>query len=178
MNDIDAGNSLALAGSRRKPMLWVTTIMGILVLGATLAIGLGPVHGWHLHASAGAPVIALLLLLFILWTLQRAGVRVAQGMLIVNTGLGTSRMALADLRAHGLHVVDLNDQRELKPMLRLFGTGLPGFAGGWFRLRNGETAVCLLLDRSRVSYLRGETDKRSLLLSLAEPEKLRALLER
>ena len=178
MNNTDLGTTLALAGSRRKPMLWLVAIMGVVFLGATLWMRFGPAYGWHPRESAGAPAILLLVLLLLIWMLQRAGVRVDQGKLIVNTGMGTSRMALADLRVHGLRVVDLSEHSELKPGLRLFGTGLPGFAGGWFRLHNGEIAVCLLLDRSRVCYLRGETDKRSLLLSLAEPEKLRELLER
>ena len=47
-----------------------------------------------------------------------------------------------------------------------------------FRLRNGEKAVCLLPERRRVCYLRSDADNLSLLLSLAEPENLRALLER
>lgn len=41
-----------------------------------------------------------------------------------------------------------------------------------------KKAVCLLLERRRVCYLRSDDDNLSLLLSLAEPEKLRALLER
>jgi hypothetical protein len=98
--------------------------------------------------------------------------------LIVNTGTGTKRIALKALRAHGLRVVDLSGHTELKPLIKLWGTGLPGFAGGWFRLRNSEKAVCLILDRHCVCYLRSDADKLSLLLSLAEPEKLRALLER
>jgi len=71
----------------------------------------------------------------------------------------------------------LSERTELKPVLKLWGTSLPGFAGGRFRLRNGETAICLLLDRTRVSYLRSD-DGMAVLLSLKEPEQLRALLQR
>lgn len=53
---------------------------------------------------------------------------------------------------------------------------MAGFPGGWFRLRNGEKAVCLLFDRHRVCYLRSGDDNLSVLLSLAEPDGLRALL--
>jgi len=33
------------------------------------------------------------------------------------------------------------------------GTGLPGYASGWFRLRNGDKALVYLSDRSRVVYV-------------------------
>ncbi len=179
MSDLDAGTSLALAGSLRKPLGWLLAILGIALVGITVAVTLGNTYGSHLHAPVNvflAPAIILLVLLLIVWSLRRASVRVDQGMLIVNTGVGSKRVALADLRAHGLSVIDLHERTELRPIVRLWGTGLPGFAGGWFRLRNGEKAVCLLLDRSRVCYLRSDAHKLSLLLSLQHPETLRALL--
>jgi hypothetical protein len=55
---------------------------------------------------------------------------------------------------------------------------MPGLSTGWFRLRNGEKAVCLVTDRHRVSYLRSDADNMSLLLSLQNPEALKARLER
>ena len=124
MNDIDSVTALALAGSRRKPMLWFVAIMGAVLLGVMIATGRDPAHDWPLHNSAGAFVAAaaiLFVLVCAVWPLYRAGVCVAQGILIVNTGLGTSRMALADLRVHGLRVIDLNEHGELKPGLRLGG---------------------------------------------------------
>lgn len=180
MNDIDSGKTLALAGSLGKPMLWMAALMAIPITGSIVALTVGHVRGIHLPTGLIylVPFFLALLLLVVAWSLLRVRVRVDQGSLIVNTGLGTSRMALSDLRAHGVRVVDLGEHRELKPALKLGGTVLPGFSGGWFRLRNGETAVCLLLNRTRVCYLRNDAEKRSLLLSLAEPEKLRALLER
>ncbi len=181
MNDIDAGQPLELAGSLRKPVYWLLAILGIVFLGVMVALALVNPHGLRVHAPVHvffAPAIVLLALLFIVWSLRRARVRVDQGELIVNTGTGTKRIALSVLRAHGLRVIDLDEHAELKPFLRLWGAGLPGFAGGWFRLRNGEKAVCLILDRHCVSYLRSDEDKLSLLLSLKEPEKLRALVER
>jgi hypothetical protein len=126
-----------------------------------------------------APAIIAITTLVVIRSLRRAGVSVDQGELVVTIGIGRAkRVRLSSLRARGLQIVDLNERRELRPMLRTWGTSLPGFSAGWFRLRNGEKAVCMLLDRHRVSYLRSDEDNLSLLLSLAEPEKLRALLER
>ncbi len=37
-------------------------------------------------------------------------------------------------------VVDLKEHPELKPVVRTFGAGLPGYKLGWFTLANGERA--------------------------------------
>jgi hypothetical protein len=185
MNDIDAGKSLPLAGSLDNPLRWLLALMVIPLVGIIVTLTVVQTHA-ALPKAAFMPAVLLLAPAIILTTttiviraLRRAGVSVDQGELVVNIGLGRAkRVRLSSLRAHGLTAVDLNARRELKPLLRTWGTSLPGFSAGWFRLRNGEKAVCLLLDRQRVSYLRSDDDSLSLLLSLAEPEKLRALLER
>lgn len=184
MSDIDEGKVLELAGSRGKPMLWLAGLMGIPLLLAAGALGTGhsPVHAATPDQAiligyiiVGALVVLLLALLLLM---RNARVRVDQDTLIVNTGVGTKRILLTNLRAHGLHLVNFSTHPELRPVIKLWGTGLPGFAGGWFKLRNGDKAVCLLLDRHGIAYLRSDADQLTVLLSLAEPEKLRALLER
>ena len=185
MNEIDAGKLLPLAGSLSNPLRWLLVLMAIPLVGVIAALTVVHAHaawpktGYLPAVMLLAPSIILLTTMVVIRSLRRAGVSVDQGELVVNIGLGKAkRVRLSSLRAHGVDTVDLNERRELKPMLRTWGTSLPGFAAGWFRLRNGEKAVCLLLDRHRVSYLRSDEDNLSLLLSLAEPEKLRALLER
>ncbi len=37
-------------------------------------------------------------------------------------------------------VVNLKEHEELKPSVRTFGIGLPGYLVGWFRLNNGSKA--------------------------------------
>jgi hypothetical protein len=72
-------------------------------------------------------------------------------------------------------IVDLRGEPDLTPRTRTMGTGLGGFAAGWFRLRNGEKALIYLTDRTRVVYLptnRGH----SVMLSSAEPERLLAAM--
>jgi hypothetical protein len=185
MNDIDAGKSLALAGSIGKPLRWLLVLIAIPLLGAIAALTVVRAHAGMPKAPfmplavVLAPAIILITTMVVIRSLRRAGVSIDQGELVVNIGLGRAkRVRLSSLRARGLQTVDLNERNELKPLIRTWGTSLPGFSAGWFRLRNGEKAVCVLLDRQRVSYLRSEEDNLSLLLSLAEPEKLRALLER
>jgi hypothetical protein len=185
MNDIDAGKSLALAGSLGNPLRWLLVLMAIPLAGVVVALVVVRAHAGLQNAGVLpavmllAPAIVLLTTMVVMRSLRRASVSVDHGELVVNSGLGRAkRVALSSLRAHGLQTVDLDERSELKPLIRTWGTSLPGFSAGWFRLRNGEKAVCLLLDRHRVSYLRSDDDSLSLLLSLAEPQKLRALLER
>jgi Bacterial PH domain len=184
MNDIDQGRQIELSGSLRKPMGWLIALMVIPFVAAMVAIFAAvqkvPAEGkpamWGGIAVFG--VVTVILFPLLILSMRRIGVRVDQSQLVLNTGLGTKRIALSNLRAHGLSVVDLNERSDLRPILRLWGSTFPGFSSGWFRLRNGEKAVCLLFDRRSVSYLRSDADKTSLLLSLHDPEKLRALLGR
>lgn len=184
MSDIDGATPLALSGSRGKPMLWLAGLMGIPLLFVAAALGTGhsPVHAATPEQANRIGIIVVcavvILLLALLHLMRSANVRVDQGTLIVNTSVGTKRIALANLRAHGMRIVNFSEHPELRPIIKLWGTGLPGFAGGWFKLRNGDKAVCLLLDRHSIAYLRSDADQLTLLLSLAEPEKLHALLER
>jgi len=177
-------HSLALAGSLERPLRWLTWLSTI-PFAITVAV-LGVVAAHAGPKQAPAPLLLLVVIpaavlaaqLVLLRSIRQVGLSVAAGELVVNTGLGTKRIALANLRKHGLRVVNLRERTELKPWLRTRGTGVPGLSAGWFRLRNGERAVCLLLDGERVSYLRSDADNLSLLLSVRDPEALRALLER
>ncbi|MBS0485843.1 MAG: hypothetical protein JSS13_00745 [Proteobacteria bacterium] len=184
MSDIDEGGVLELAGSRSKPMLWLAGLMGIPLafLAAALGGGHSPVHAptpGQANLIGSIVVGALVLLLLgLLLLMRKAGVRVDQGALVIGTSVGTKRIPIVNLRAHGLHLVNFSTHPELRPIIKLWGTGLPGFAGGWFKLRNGDKAVCLLLDRERISCLHSDADNLTLLLSLAEPAKLQAMLER
>jgi len=183
MSDIDAGRTLALNGSLQQPRRWLVAIMGIPLVWAAVALALGCVHATPankapmLFAAMLAPLVILLTTVLILRSLNRASVYVDQGELVVNSSIRSKRIPLSALRAHGLSVVNLSERTDLKPVLKLWGTSLPGFSGGRFRLRNGERAICLLLDRTRVSYLRSD-DGTTVLLSLKEPEQLRGLLQR
>jgi hypothetical protein len=181
VTELAAATPLPLAGSRRKPLVWLVVLMMAPLAGMVAAIGVAQHHAMRAGAAPlpwlfVLPPLLLLVCLVILRKVRNAGARIERGELVVDTSVGTRRFALSTLRRHGLRVVDLDERSELRPWLRTWGTGLPGFAGGWFRLRNGDKAVCLLLDRRRVSWLRSD-DGTTLLLSLAEPETLRARLE-
>jgi hypothetical protein len=72
-------------------------------------------------------------------------------------------------------VLDLRASSEYAPRRRTLGTGLPGYASGWFRLHSGEKALVYLTDRESVIYLPTSLGY-SLLLSADRPRELLAAL--
>jgi hypothetical protein len=67
-------------------------------------------------------------------------------------------------------IVDLEAEPELSPRRRTLGTGLPGYASGWFRLRGGQKALVYLTRRQRVVHI-PTSEGYALLLSIEEPER-------
>ena len=74
------------------------------------------------------------------------------------------------LRGDAARVVDLTGERELGPRLRTFGTAVPGYSSGWFRLRNGEKALLYVTERRRAVYV-PTTAGYSVLLSPRDPDR-------
>ena len=74
-------------------------------------------------------------------------------------------------------ILDLDRRSEYSLKRRTLGTGLPGYASGWFRLRNGEKALVYLTRREQVVYLPTSLGY-SLLLSVGEPERFIERLQR
>ena len=178
----DSGTPLPLAGSLQRPLRWLYLLSAIPLAVAIGVLAVLAARGGSTRPPALLLVVIPVSVLLAQWLLvrgiRRVGASVRCGDLILDTGLGKKRIALAHLRGRGLRVVNLAERTDLKPWLRTMGTSLPGLAAGWFRLRNGERALCLLTARDRVAYLRSDTDNVSLLLSLQNPDALRALLER
>ena len=78
---------------------------------------------------------------------------------------------IESLRLEGAAVLDLRKSTDYAPRVRTFGTGVPGFASGWYRLRNGEKALAYLTRRESVVYLPTSLGF-SLFLSADRPEEL------
>lgn len=81
------------------------------------------------------------------------------------------------LRVSEARVIDLAETPEYYPRRRTLGTGLPGYASGWFRLRGGAKALVYLTNRSRVVYIPTSADY-VLLLSVEEPAQFIEALRR
>lgn len=113
----------------------------------------------------------------IVFVLRRRRVSLEQGVLTVAAGFNTRRVAIGEIDLPAARIVDLREHTELKPMLKVMGTGLPGYQAGHFRLRNRSKAFVLLTDRTRVLVLPEKSGKK-LLLSLAQPQALLDELQR
>jgi hypothetical protein len=100
-----------------------------------------------------------------------------QGLTLRGDIYGRRTITPAELRADSARIVDLDREPDLTPRLRTFGTALPGYRAGWFRLRNGEKALVSITDTHRVVYL-PTTDGYSLLLSPADPDRFLAAVRR
>ena len=59
----------------------------------------------------------------------------------------------SELRLEQSRLVNIGLEPNLEPTLRTFGTGLPGYNTGWYRLRNGEKALLYLTNRSQAVYV-------------------------
>jgi hypothetical protein len=119
-----------------------------------ILLGAGLIVGWTLYGS------------------QHASIRLSpQGISFRGDIWGRKTIPLAQVRPRDARMVNLNTEADLMPVSRRMGTGLPGYASGWFRLRNGEKALIYLTDRRRVVYIPTDLGY-SLMISAADPERL------
>ena len=172
---------LPLAGGRERALRWLLFWMfvpggALLIIMFSRALARG-VPLWLAGSALLGPLLLLqLLYLFLAARIRRAGVALNAQAIGIDTGLGSRLVALPRLAPRGLREIDLETHPELRPLLRTWGIGLPGFSGGWYRLRDGRKALCLITDRSRVSMLEDETGV-AYLLSLGDPAPLRRALQ-
>ena len=59
----------------------------------------------------------------------------------------------AALDPDGMRLVDWRSERDLEPVARTMGTGVPGYRSGWFRLRNGQKALLFVSTGHPVVHL-------------------------
>src|SRR5512144_2446572 len=172
---------LPLQGSPGRMPMWLALVLLVIpAIVIVAAFGTTLAHGAPklpvLIAGGFALAVCALAMLWVLHMLRRIAVMLADDALTVDAGAAKRRFPLATLRSGGFRVVSLREQTELRPILRTWGIGMPGLAAGWFRLRNGDKALCILTGRERVAVLRADDGTR-ILLSLADPARLRAALE-
>jgi hypothetical protein len=175
------GRTLPLQGSPRSVMAWLV-VLAFGVPGVIVALVLG--SAWKEGAPA-APllaagifvlVVSVIATLWIVRMTRRIAVTLDDDTLTVVTGVATQEFPLSTLRANGMRILDFAAHPELKPVLRTWGIGLPGLASGWFRLRNGGKALCVLSGRERVTVLRAD-DGTWVMLSLADTSALRSAID-
>jgi hypothetical protein len=108
---------------------------------------------------------------------QRSSVQLTDQELRVRGDLYGRAIPVERLHVDLARVIDLRGEPSLQPVSRRFGTGMPGYAAGWFRLRSGEKALVYLTDRTSVVYI-PTADGYALLLSLQQAGTMLADLKR
>lgn len=95
--------------------------------------------------------------------------------LSVAGGMYGRTIPIPSLVVEGAKVLDLRRDREYQLRWRTNGAGLPGYSAGWFKLRNGEKALCFITDRKRVVYVPTK-DGYSVMMSVDRPDEFVAAL--
>jgi hypothetical protein len=134
------------------------------------AIGLAFAARQEPGALLAFPIL-LLAVAVVAIVVRRRSVRLEGGELKVAAGMHNRRVATADLDLAGARIVDLREHKALRPLFKSFGTSLPGYHAGHFRLRDRGRAFVLVTDPTRVLVL-PERSGRRLLLSLRHPQAL------
>jgi hypothetical protein len=102
---------------------------------------------------------------------------VTDGGLKLGPGLYSRFIPKEEIDLTGVSAVNLNVDSGYKPTWRMNGIGLPGFAGGWFKLKNKQKALMFVTDKARVVYIPTRKDY-TLMLSVQEPrEFVEAMLQ-
>jgi hypothetical protein len=119
----------------------------------------------------------LFALAYTAYSARSSRVEVGEGQLRLRGDFWARSIPLHSLQIDRASVLDLGTSPDYAPRRRTLGTGLPGYASGWFRLRNGEKALVYLTRRDSVVYVPTSLGY-SLLLSAEQPEALLASLRR
>ena len=130
---------------------------------------------WFLAVVCLVLAAVIALLAFVAWSSLHSRVELSERSLRLVGDLWGRSIPLASLDVAGARVLALDAEPDLQPVARTWGTGLPGYASGWLRLRNGEQALAYLTRNGPVLHV-PTRDGYALLLSVAEPEALLAAL--
>lgn len=60
---------------------------------------------------------------------------------------------MASIQIDQVRRVDFEQDPSLRPNWRTMGTGLPGYQGGWFRLKDGSKALVYLTNPSKAVFV-------------------------
>jgi hypothetical protein len=105
------------------------------------------------------------------WSIRRRRVVLDGDRLRIAAGINSADIAVAELDLEAASIVRLDSAPALRPRLKTFGTSMPGYRAGHFRLRDRSRAFVLLTDHSKVLAM-PQRNGRRLLLSLEKPQAL------
>ncbi len=114
-------------------------------------------------------IVLLALFAFIGFSSRNVKYEVSDSGLNIKGGLYGRFIPKEDIAGGEARIINLDSATELKASIRTNGIGLPGYAAGWFKLKNGEKALLFVTDKSSVVYIPTAQDY-SVLLSVSDAE--------
>ncbi len=126
---------------------------------------------WFFAIISLVLVGALLMMGWVAWSMRHATFTVSNEGLRLEGDLYGRLIPLKSLKLDEAVVTNLNNDRDHQPKWRTMGTGLPGYAAGWFKLRNGTKALLYVTDRTHVARI-PTTEGYTVMLSVADPAAL------
>lgn len=151
-------------------------IATIFALGGALAIAIGIDEPRVLLGAVPAVLLGIGIAATLAIAIRNPRVSLEDGVLQAGR-LPRVRVPARDVDLEAARVVDLAQHPGLKSTITLFGSSLPGYHAGWFRLRDKSRAFLLVTDATRVLVL-PRREAGPLLLSLARPDDLLDALRR
>jgi hypothetical protein len=123
-----------------------------------------------LLASIGVVLLAVAGLLgATAWATTHTRVRVdGVGVHVEGDPLFSRRIAWGRLLGDEASIVAIGGDAPHRPARRTWGTGLPGYAAGWFRLRNGDRALAFVTGLDRAVHV-PTRDGWALLVTVEDP---------
>lgn len=127
---------------------------------------------------AGLAVFLLLMVGMFAWfaySSRNLRFEVSDEGLRISGGMYGRTIPASSLVVDGAKVLHLGRDCQYQLRWRTNGAGLPGYAAGWFKLRNGEKSLCFVTDQRRIVYV-PTTDGYSVMMSVAHPEEFKETL--
>ena len=126
---------------------------------------------WFFAVIGLVLVGVFVMLCWLAWSMQHARFTVSNEGLRLQGDLYGRLIPLKSLKLDEAVVTNLNTDKDHQPKWRTMGTGLPGYAAGWFKLRNGTKGLLYVTDRTRVARI-PTTEDYTVMLSVADPQAL------
>ena len=132
---------------------------------------------WFFAIISLVLLAGIVLMIWLAWSMQNVRFTVCNEGLRLQGDLYGRLIPLKSLKLDEAVVTNLNTDTDHQPKWRTMGTGLPGYAAGWFKLRNGEKSLLYVTDRTRVARI-PTTEGYTVMLSVSDPAALIDALKR
>ncbi len=121
----------------------------------TFPIEPGSIKGLGLISLGILGVLGLVIVLIgaSVWSARAAQFEVSGEGLRLRGDLYGRLIPLESIQLDQVRQVDFQKEPALQPNWRTMGTGLPGYQGGWFRLKDGSKALVYLTQRSHAVFV-------------------------